>query len=90
VKRIDRITKIRLNLARFVFKPALRLGLSDQRQVTTRSLRNEWFRRAAAGTAALRSHEVRAEGCRILAEVRQRRRPDTGVDAVAGCADERN
>lgn len=41
-------------------------------------------------TAALRSHEVRAEGCRSLAEVRQRRRPDTGVDAVAGCSDERN
>src|SRR3989442_1274889 len=27
VKRIDRITEIRLNLARFVFKPALKLGL---------------------------------------------------------------
>ena len=36
-----------------------------------------------------RQHE-RAGHCRVLAEVRQRRRPDTGVDAVAGCSDERN
>jgi len=37
-----------------------------------------------------RAPRARPTRCRTLAEVRQRRRPDTGVDAVAGCSDERN